>query len=107
MPTTICDQASLGIPFAEGVLPRECLEVVVVPVEHEVGAALLEDLPERARERIVAVLQAGAVERLVPEGGRAAVAVLLQIGAQPLELRRVRAAVDDVAVRVERDDVPA
>ena len=44
--------AVLGISFAIGILRREALVVVIVPVDHYVGAGVIENLPKRLELRI-------------------------------------------------------
>ena len=77
-----------GISLAGWVLRREPLVLVVVPVDHEVGAGGVEVAPERADRRVVRVHGPGREARLVPVGERALAGVGGQVGLQPLLLGR-------------------
>src|SRR5581483_9758182 len=108
--------------------PGEALGVVPVPVEDDVDAGVLEDLPQAVHRRVRrglharpdrrAVGQGHRVEAgLVPHGDHAGRGVLGQVGPEPLRLGAVGVAAAGVArqlggdvgraVGVEHDDVPA
>src|SRR2546425_11848854 len=87
-------------------LGREALIVVVVPVEDDVCARVVEVLPDRLHRDRVAVLP-GAEARVMPVGERARRSMSRQVSAQPRLLPRARlAAAYSRAVAVDDDDVP-
>ena len=86
VPTTISTMPAVRVAVAVRVLRREPLVVVVVAVQDEVGAGVVQDVPERRDRRVVAVL-AAAEPRLVPHRERAPGVAAAQVLAEPLELR--------------------
>ena len=75
-----------------GVLRGEALVGVVVAVEDDVRAGVVERLPERPRGRRRRPSCAGGEARVVPEGERAGRGMGGEVCAQPLLLRRAGAA---------------
>src|SRR5215472_1465618 len=95
----------VGSPI--GPLRGEAFVVVVVAVEHDVGAGLIEVVPEVFHLGAVSVLVARAEQRYVPKRQRATRGVLLKILSQPLFLRgSLAAAANRRTLTVQGDDVP-
>src|SRR5207302_10680274 len=90
------------------VLGGEALVDVVVADEDDVGSRVLERLPQRLHHRL-APDPAGAEARVVPVGERASRPMGGEVAPEPLVLRRGggAAAGNELAVRVEDDDVPS
>jgi hypothetical protein len=86
-----------------GPLRREPFVVVLMSVEHDLGAHVVEVAPERPVARIRAVRGSGREARLVPVSERAGVGVLGQVVREPLLLRRANAVRD---LGVECDQMP-
>ena len=89
-------------------LGRVALVVVVaVTVQHDVGPRRVEVVPELRRLGVVSE-PPGVESRVVPVGEGAHVRMRGEVALEPLLLRAaVPAAAHEVAVRVERDQVPA
>src|SRR5205814_10434184 len=86
-------------------LRREPLVEMVVAHEYDVGAGVVERIPERAHvgERLVT----RAEQRVMPVGEGAIGRMRGEVGSEPLLLRGARvAAADRPAGAVEHDDVP-
>ena len=97
-------RAASAVPVA--VCGAEPLVVVVVAGEHQVGAEVVERLPDRLHRRVAAVA-AGAEPGVVPVGQRAGSGIGREVGAEPQLLGRPgAAAADGRAVAVDRDQVP-
>src|SRR3954464_14474603 len=79
------------ILVAIGVLWREPFVVVVVAVDDEVGARVVESLPEWLDRAIVA-MESGTEARVVPDRERASRGRSREVGRKPAPLWRVRAA---------------
>src|SRR5206468_4108750 len=89
---------------AGGRLRRETLVTVLVTVDHNVCAGLIQGVPQRPDAGIVAVLRARRKARMVPDGDCASpVVARSEIGAQPLLLLRSGIHLN---VAVEHDDMP-
>src|SRR5579884_858219 len=87
-------------------LRREALIEMIVAVEDDLDAGVVEDAPEIAHVGVEAV-RARREQRMVPVRERALVAVRREVGLKPRPLRRVGADADALTViAVERDDVP-
>ena len=100
--------AALVVQLPVGRLGREALVGVVVAAVDELGAVLVEQLPERGRLRERAVGGPGAPARVVPVGAHAASGVGGEVLLEPLVLLGARAAAaDQLAVAVQHDEVPA
>ena len=96
------------VEAAERVLRQEALVDVLVAVEDEVGAVLVQRLPDEAHVGVVPVDVARAVEVVVEGRERADRGVVREVVPQPGVLRRAEAAVAGVVARgVEHDHVPA
>src|SRR5258708_8479437 len=80
--------AARGVGRAIGRLRGKTLVIVIVAGDHDIGVGLIERLEERLNGEVVAVLAAGAKERLVPVSERAAGGMHGEIGAQPFVLGR-------------------
>ena len=77
-----------------------------MPVEHDVGAGIDDEAPERIDTSEVPVV-ARRVARPMEGHHRADAGMLVQLSGQPLVLRRAgTAAADRAALRVERDEAP-
>src|SRR3954453_20916025 len=81
----------LGHPFLGGgpsgvALWGEAFVAVLVPVEHDVDARVLQDLPEAGDALVVAPLVSGGEPGSVERLERAACAALGQVGGQPFAL---------------------
>ncbi len=88
------------------VLRREPLVIVIVPVEHHVGAGRIQDIPERL-DRQVRSMGAGAISRMVPISEDIGLCVRSEVGPEPRHLGRAGAATADRrAVRIQDYDVP-
>src|ERR1035437_449654 len=87
-----------GIGPPDGILRREAFVVVVVTIENEVDAAVIEYLPH-GLERRVGAMPPGAESRVVPHGHGTELLRALEFGAQPvvliLPLRVRESRVDD------------
>ncbi len=100
-------QPLLLVHLARRGLRREALVGVVVPAVHELGAVLVQDVPEGGHPGLVAVQRSGAPARVVHVGADAIPGVLVQILLEPLVLLGAGAAAADlVAVAVQDHDVP-
>src|SRR5207247_2250777 len=86
-----------------GGLGCEALVVVLVARDDDIGAGIVQRLPQRLGGRGAAVLAARAEARVVPVGKSAARRVPGEVGTEPLLLRRAGRRGD---VAVEGDDVP-
>src|SRR6478752_146708 len=92
--------------LAVGILRREPLVVVVVPVDDDVDAAVVERVPDVQHVRRLAQVlpvRARAEHRDVPVGQHARRVMRRQVVLQPLHLLRPAAGVDRA---IQRDDVP-
>ena len=98
----------LDVKNAVGSLRCEALVGVVVAADDELGARVVEDLPEGVHVEDRPMDVARAEEWCVEDDGRTACGVLGEILLEPVDLRRVRqaAADEEIALRVEGDDVP-
>ena len=86
-----------------GILWRETLVRMCVPVKHEIGTRCVEVLPKGGDLSVIAHA-VGGVPRVMPVRDRASRRVRRKIVAQPCLLRRADAATtDERAVRIERD----
>src|SRR5438132_27162 len=91
----LADTGRIGLPG--GILRGETFVIVVMPVEHDIGAGGEQITPERVINRLVAVL-AGAESRLMPVREDARRGMLVQVGREPPLFRRAsRTAADKVA----------
>ena len=100
--------AALVVHLPVGRLGREALVGVVVAAVDELGAVLVEQLPERGRLRERAVGGPGAPARVVPVGAHAASGVGGEVLLEPLVLLGAgAAAADQLAVAVQHHEVPA
>jgi hypothetical protein len=84
----------------------EAFVAVLVSVEHDIDAGVLQDLPEVGDGLVVAVLVAGGEPGPVERCERAACGVVGQVGGQPLALVAVGVAADVLALGVQDDNVP-
>jgi len=91
------------MPYAGCSLGREALVAVVVPGDYDLGAGVVQCLPQRLSAEIAAVGHSRAEQRLVPHRERALRRVRGEIGAEPLLLGRPGG---HRLVVVEHDDVP-
>src|SRR5581483_10235054 len=92
---------------AVGALRREALVDVLVAVEDEFGAVVVEGVPQRTDLEVVAVAGPGVEPGMVPDGHGAPGRAGSEIGPQPALLGAARlAATDRRAVAVEDDHVP-
>src|SRR6266849_1992033 len=79
---------SSRIGRARGRLRRKALIVVLVPGDHDLGAGVVQRLPQRLRRRQAAVLRSRAEPRMVPVGDGALLGAGREVLAQPRFLRR-------------------
>src|SRR3954453_16963220 len=101
----------LGHPLLGGgpsgvALGGEAFVAVLVSVEHDVDARVLQDLPEVGDGLVVAVLVAGGEPGSMERRERAVRGGVGQVGGQPLALVAVGVAADLRALRVQDDNVP-
>src|SRR5687767_7612752 len=90
-------------------LRRKALVVVVVADEDEVGAVLVQGLPERTDELEIGFSGVGPrrEERMVPVRERALGLARRELRAEPLLLLGTRSTGDHLAVAVQDKDLPA
>src|SRR5450755_1965852 len=99
--------APLGVGFAVGILESESLVVVVVSTNDDVGIRVVESLPKRFEFGIVAVLGAGAEQRLVKISQSAGGRMRGEICAEPFFFARTGITAADLrALAIQDDDVP-
>ena len=70
------------VPSRPRVLRREALVVMVVAIQHDLGARSIEDVPERLDGRDVAVL-AGCEARMMPVGEDVVARVIREVRPEP------------------------
>src|SRR6267154_1708209 len=99
--------AVFGIRLSVRVLRCKALVIVIMAIDHNVGAGVVQNVPKRLNLGIGAVRQARTEKRLVKVSQCAASGMLLQVCLHPFGLRRVHTApAHFTTLAIQRKDVP-
>src|SRR5438876_8698732 len=99
--------AMLRISFSVWILEREAFVIMIVAVNYDVCAGMIQKLPKWLDLNVIAMGQAGTEQRLVKIGQRASGHTIRQVLLQPLPLLGGSGtSAHRSALAVQRDDVP-